>query len=429
MVMVLLAVLLVALGSSGWMAFKKQEETILKEVNRHGADITHYVSRSLAFSVVGYDYQTIQLLLNELITFEDVVSVSVTNAKGKTMGEASKAVPDGSALVIFKEPIRFDNEVVGNLTVGLTTHKIIEDVEQQKESLIKREAVLILLIALGEFMALSYLIVRPVRVISRALQSNVAADGEINGDIDIHSYDEFGELATRFNTMRIQLNNANHMLHAKIEASDQKLRDTNYKLIAQQFELKRINEELKVLSVTDELTGLYNRRQLDTLLRTEVSLALRHGIANSLLIIDIDFFKHVNDAYGHDVGDAVLREVAQVLRQQVRKTDLLCRVGGEEFVVLCKRADIESSLVIAEKLRHAIEYHAIEITQKPIKVTVSIGAATLPNDYGTANADELYKLADTALYFSKQHGRNRSTHYRDTLPVASSTISDSKDIS
>ncbi len=411
MILVLLSVLMMALGINGWLALERQQEGILKETNRYAADITRYVSRSLAFSVVGYDYHTIQLLLNELSKSKDIEYVRVSNVKGKTMAEAGSLHEANEYRVMLHEPIRLDDDIVGHLTIGVSTLSIIRNMEEQRSLLIKRESFIILLIALGEFFALSYIIVRPMGIISRSIGGNVADDGKLVSDIPIQSGDEFGDLARQFNSLRFELNHANERLQSKIEAADNKLLETNQKLLKQSLALKLMNQELQQLSITDALTGLYNRRHFDATTEADIALSHRHGEDNSLLLIDIDFFKNINDEYGHDAGDVVLKEVAAVLREHTRKSDSLCRIGGEEFAILCKRADKNGAMIIAEKLRAAIAAHSVRIGHKNISVTISIGAISIPCEPEIVNVEQFLKCADVALYQSKKRGRNRCTHY------------------
>ena len=142
-------------------------------------------------------------------------------------------------------------------------------------------------------------------------------------------------------------------------------------------------------------------------------MALRLGEGISILVIDIDHFKKINDSYGHQCGDHVLKEVANTLKTCLRKTDILCRVGGEEFVAICKRADKTSANIIGEKLRREIEHCIIDFDGKQIKLTISVGISSA-NDYNDVeDAAMIYRYADIAVYFSKDNGRNRITHFDD----------------
>ncbi|MBE2250256.1 MAG: diguanylate cyclase [Myxococcus sp.] len=173
----------------------------------------------------------------------------------------------------------------------------------------------------------------------------------------------------------------------------------------------RLHAQTVELSMTDALTGVPNRRHLFQQLEAEVNRARRYGTPVSLVMIDIDHFKHLNDAAGHAAGDAALREVTNALKPIVRKVDTLGRYGGEEFVVLLPQVGREEALEVAEKLRRAVEETPFEhgAVQPGGKVTISVGVATLPTD-ATEQA-RLVDAADSALYASKRGGRNRVTGF------------------
>jgi len=411
MVLVLLAVLTVALGTTSWFTIHQQEQNILRETKQHGEDLARIVSQSLAFSIVGYDYHTIQLLLDEITRSHDLGYAKVLSTKGNVMAESGSPPDARTSWTMFTQDIVFDRKTVGQLVLGLDNTGIIKRLEGQKTSLISREALIIVLIALGEFLALSYLIVRPVSIISRSLNQSIDASGRITHQIPIASTDEFGLLASQFNDMREQLNEANSRLQSKIEVADAKLTENNRRLTEQAGELQRMNEELQRLATTDPLTGLYNRRYFSAAVESDLALAVRHGDVNSILALDIDHFKKVNDTYGHQAGDQVLVEVANILTKTLRKTDLVCRMGGEEFVMLCRRTQMRESMAIADKLRKEIEAHAF--TGIDHAVTVSIGIVTFPEGALVRGVDEYVHEADVALYRSKTGGRNRVTHYAE----------------
>jgi diguanylate cyclase (GGDEF)-like protein len=169
--------------------------------------------------------------------------------------------------------------------------------------------------------------------------------------------------------------------------------------------LSKINfinyENLGNLAVTDNLTGLYNRTKLDEILQSELDRSKRFNHTFSLMIIDIDYFKVVNDTYGHQTGDAFLIEITSLLNNNSRSTDILFRWGGEEFIMLCPEADEKNILKYAETLRQKIELHEFKTIGNK---TVSIGITLLKND---DNIDSLVKRADEALYIAKNNGRNQ----------------------
>jgi diguanylate cyclase (GGDEF)-like protein len=171
------------------------------------------------------------------------------------------------------------------------------------------------------------------------------------------------------------------------------------------------NEKLKLLGLTDALTGIHNRRYFMQRLEEEVVRGLRQHLPVSCLFIDIDHFKAFNDLYGHAVGDQVLRYVAEIIKKQMRMSDVLARYGGEEFAVLLTNTDTDLAQEIAERIRLAIANAVLSVSSLPdeLHVTVSIGCTTMFNtdiNNITLLGETLLNAADHALYASKGAGRN-----------------------
>ncbi|NQD37380.1 GGDEF domain-containing protein [Permianibacter sp. IMCC34836] len=154
----------------------------------------------------------------------------------------------------------------------------------------------------------------------------------------------------------------------------------------------------------DALTGVGNRAALEQTLATELGLATRHGSRFSLLLLDLDHFKTINDSYGHAAGDETLRIVARRMQELTRTTDSVFRYGGEEFVILLRNTDVNSAAILAERLRAAVECAPVRCNDTDINVTISSG---LTGYVQGANASQLLEQADRALYRAKQDGRNR----------------------
>ena len=170
--------------------------------------------------------------------------------------------------------------------------------------------------------------------------------------------------------------------------------------------LKARLEESVEMAITDGLTGLHNRRYMDSHLRTLVTQSLQSGRALSMLVADIDFFKSVNDTYGHAAGDNVLKEFAQRFRRNTRGIDLACRLGGEEFVIIMPDTDLARAVQVGERLRATIAAEPFQLApNQTLSVTASVGVATLECRDDTPEA--LFKRADSALYAAKRNGRNR----------------------
>lgn len=408
-ILVLASVLVVTLTLSTLLTLRSQQNQILEETHRRGMELSQLIAQNLAYSVVGYNYHTIELVLHELLENDDIEYVRVVSAKGNTMAEVG-VQELGSHRVTFTHDIRVNNEVVGKLHVRLSTERIVAQLESQQRASFMRQFLVILTIMLAELAALSYIIVRPIGIISRALAGGATA-GTAPQPIPISSKDEFGELATQFNSLHEQLDDAHRKLQSRVDLANEELQRANELLTEQANELRQVNRELQVLTVTDPLTGLYNRRHFEKLMENEVALSIRNDETNSIILIDIDHFKQVNDAHGHVFGDLVLQTVSSAMLHTVRNSDVACRYGGEEFAVILQGTGLAASLVTAERIRKAIAALVLEFEGRSVSVTISVGVATVQSAGmlrpGGLSPKAVVEMADAALYRAKRLGRNR----------------------
>lgn len=171
------------------------------------------------------------------------------------------------------------------------------------------------------------------------------------------------------------------------------------------FLLEASRQRIADLAITDELTGCYNRRHFMERAELELLRARRYGLPMSLILLDADDFKSVNDTHGHQCGDHLLREMALQCRASLRGTDVLARFGGEELLALLPQTDLAGALAIAERIRHRVQALTVLWQGEPVGATVSLGVAAL--HAGHASVDALIRDADLALYEAKRAGRNR----------------------
>lgn len=168
----------------------------------------------------------------------------------------------------------------------------------------------------------------------------------------------------------------------------------------------KLRETLQHKSIRDPLTGLFNRRYMEEFLEQELSRACRKEQPIGILVLDIDYFKHFNDNFGHEAGDIVLREVSIFLRQHVRKSDIVCRYGGEEIVMIMPESSLENTSQRAEQLRQGIKQLELKHRDRSLgTISVSIGVASFPEH--SPRGPELIRAADAALYRAKAEGRDR----------------------
>jgi len=176
--------------------------------------------------------------------------------------------------------------------------------------------------------------------------------------------------------------------------------------IGMAVERAKLFEEISQLAITDDLTGLYNSRHLKRVLGEESKRSIRYGRSFSFIMLDIDFFKKINDTYGHLFGDEILKETASLIKGCLRSMDILARYGGEEFAILLPETDLESALQTAERIRMAVENHDFTSPDgNPVRVTVSQGVTSFPAPDVRDRSDIVAK-ADAALYEAKESGRN-----------------------
>jgi diguanylate cyclase (GGDEF)-like protein len=179
------------------------------------------------------------------------------------------------------------------------------------------------------------------------------------------------------------------------------------------LEAKRLMETLRESTLRDPMTGLHNRRFLEESVDTLIGQAQRNKLPMAFMMLDLDYFKMVNDTYGHDAGDAVLRALAKLLKQSVRSADFVIRYGGEEFLILLQAADAEMACDVAEKIRAAVAELKVQTSGGILQKTISIGISAFPDDSDTFW--QAVKFADVALYHAKETGRNRVVRFTKEL--------------
>jgi diguanylate cyclase (GGDEF)-like protein len=248
-------------------------------------------------------------------------------------------------------------------------------------------------------------------------QTQVIAKGDFSQQVDF-----MGEFSTAFNSMvrgleearsqlqtrEKQLSILNENLRAEIierKQVEEALMEANVRLHHNLEEIEKLQFRLREQAIRDPLTNLFNRRYMEETLERELTTANRERLPVSLMMMDIDYFKRLNDSHGHKMGDQMLQELGRLLQRMIRSRDVACRYGGEEFVIVLPGATLEVAGRRAERVR--IEFSSIRLDNEQIAIscTVSIGIATFPLHAGSG--EELLQAADQAMYAAKHAGRNR----------------------
>lgn len=228
----------------------------------------------------------------------------------------------------------------------------------------------------------------------------------IKSDADLSSYINYTVLP-----LKIDSNAIGYLVANEIKKQDEE----KFHILAQQLllGLKRafLYQSIQELAITDSLTQVLSRRYCLERINEEIERSKKFNYKFSFLMSDIDHFKNFNDHYGHLVGDAILKEVSKAIKENIRQIDLIGRYGGEEFLIILTETDKEQAVAAAQRIRQSIEYRHIRVYDEDLKVTISIGVSTFPDD--ARNVKSLIEKADSALYQAKQTGRNRVCIYSD----------------
>ena len=235
----------------------------------------------------------------------------------------------------------------------------------------------------------------------------------LNISIPMQSEDEIGLLTQHFNKMSARLYDLISDLEERVDVRTMELSNVNKDLRKRLEEINRLQAELKEQSIRDPLTNAYNRRYMMEMLEKELSRAKRENKPLSLIMIDIDHFKNINDKFGHQAGDQILKRLVALITALIRKEDIICRYGGEEFMVILPNASVSDAKNRAEDFRLACEKMIISFNNQPMLFTISLGV--VGSNQSSIDSNELMKKADEALYLAKASGRNCVSIYNEPL--------------
>ena len=264
---------------------------------------------------------------------------------------------------------------------------------------------LIILAGIGSSVILSRQLSQPLRALMRVARDMV--DGNTNIRVVVEAEDEIGELGWAFNDMAEAIETRERDLR-ELAASLEK------KVSQRTEELRLRNEELSQIAASDPLTKINNRRRFFELAETEYKRAKRYHHPLSLILVDADHFKEINDTHGHQIGDQVLANLAQFFEKNIRSIDIVARYGGEEFIILMPEIDCPSAVQIAERLRQSIAESPVAEADHKIMLTISLGVACWQSETSLSFDSLLYR-ADKALYQAKRDGRNRVTVWEGSM--------------
>ncbi len=394
-----------------------QKQRIADEMRRSGQERVSMISEAVANLLVGYDYSNMESLAERIVQQQDVQHLIIRNRDDKVMVARNKpSLPDQTTLS-FTAPVQFSGDVIGRVDLELSLARVETEINRIYFDVVLQQISFGLFLGLLIYFAASHVIVKPIARISEHMKQSLGSKFDTMPEqLPLTSHDEIGDLTRIFNNLNRKIFEVQQQLRDKIDLAGSALMKTNEQLQQRSMELELRSQDLEKaldlvekLAVTDSLTDLRNRRYFDDNLAASFARAQRFNEPLSLILVDIDYFKNINDTYGHAAGDTILQALANIFKSRTRETDICARLGGDEFAFLLYRANREDGLAFAEGL--LAKAHQLKFTfhEQPIEIGLSIGIACNWDDIHSIEA--IYGAADEAMYEAKRRGRNQVVAY------------------
>ncbi len=367
------------------------------------------VSDSIATSLWQYNQTQLNSLITGLIKMPIIAGVDVFDKNGQTLISKQFYSPTSVPMSIFETrselnwQLNQENVFLGTLVLYSSSEVVLDRV-LFGFSLIAITAIIKLSLLFWLFIwAFDRYLARPLKeLMSQVDTIQLSSDINQRINLSIIENNELKQLQNHMNNMLSAMQNDRQRLIEDEENKRNWLEDAVNKRTA---ELQILNEKLKKLATIDSLTGVLNRGSFFESAQHLLILSQRQKSSASLILMDLDLFKNINDTYGHFSGDQVLIHFSQTIQSLLRKSDLVGRLGGEEFAIFLSDTNLNDAFQLADKLRKTIANTSIEVDRKTISYTVSLGVeSSVPKDQ---SIDELYKRADIKLYGAKGKGRDR----------------------
>lgn len=401
--------LLVGVSILGFFKLQQDSQNIYHAASNSGQERISLIAKSLSNLLAGYDYTNMEALAESIVAAPDVLILRITNRYGKIVVERTNQNLnlDGQSLS-FSAPVLFGTETIGSVEMLVSTNKLEAAIQKSFRGIMLWMGSVVLFLGVLIYVAGSHVLLAPIAKIRNRMQEIVAhPDGELQ-IMEVSGSDELADLASIFNKVQTSLYRHRQQLKARVQIADENLTKVNQELTLRSRELEQMVTLSQQLATTDSLTGLHNRRFLDENLGSVFALAKRHGDPLCLVLLDIDFFKQINDERGHASGDEVLKQLGELIRFSIRDSDISARMGGDEFAFVLPRITVRQGNVFATNLLEKTRAHSfILFNGNRLNVTVSMGVVELSDDIHSVEA--LYGAADRALYESKHRGRNQVT--------------------
>lgn len=383
-------------------------------IDKAGQSVANATASGAASLVAGYDYGNLEILVKNVARQANVIRVVVSNQEGRVMTRAGQK--EGGGFRRFNSLISFDGRTIGKVTVDVSTAALENALSALYWRVLVEQIIFGAILGLIVYLFTARGIVSPIHRLTMAMEEAVDKEGSfIARDLEVKSGDEIGRLVSVFNTLNKSLASYHDRLQGKIDLANQELREKNIELGGRTRELEHALEMLSAMATTDWLTELPNRRKFDETLTRMFHQSERFQEDVTLVLLDIDHFKLINDEHGHGAGDQVLRDIGAILQNGARKSDMPARLGGDEFGVILYHTNAAEAEVFVRKFMASVRTHEFSYEGTRLHVTLSIGIAQYSSSAGTTQG--LYYAADKALYLAKNSGRDCHKVYSESAEL------------
>lgn len=405
-----------------------ERQRIVDEMRQSGQERAELLAEAVANLLIAYDYSNMESLAERVVEQQDVQQVVIRNQQGKVMVIRNAFARENRETLSFDASVLFDGNPIGRVSLDLSLARLEADIVRTYRQVIMEQVIFGLLLGLLIYLTTSRVIVKPITRISQHMQAILATDdASAPHNLTITSQDEIGELAHIFNELNAKVREAQGRLRDKIHLADSALLQSNAQLQQRTEELERRGQDLEhalylveKLAITDSLTELRNRRYFDDSLASAFARAQRFNESMTLALVDVDYFKKINDTHGHAAGDTVLQSLADLFRERTRETDIAARMGGDEFAFLLFHASRQQGELFSQEVLERARRLEFTFNGEVVRLGLSIGLAC--NQDGIQSVEALYGVADEALYEAKRRGRNQVVAYpfkpKQTPPTA-----------
>lgn len=385
-----------------WNTFNFVENQAKEDLDNRHKIVVELIQQISSNSMFSEEYDDLQQYIEQISQDPEIFNIAILNRSGVIIAHSQFDKVGEKMHEKFSSPHHYwvtkQISKFGFLEIEFSLERITKQLQKARQLGIGIAMAGMIVIAISGLMfgfLLTHKLGSLTKVISKFKESGEYSYVEISGS------DEIATLSRAFNHMGNKINDYIDRIESDKDLLEVRVAERTKELEDAKQKMAEVNSRLESMAITDHLTGLFNRIKIEESMETEYLRRMRYRTSFSVVLLDIDKFKNVNDTYGHDVGDSTLVTLSNILSNHVRKIDIVGRWGGEEFIVVCPGTDINGAAILAENLRNEIEKSEFDIVGT---ITCSFGVAEMRDD---EMLKELIKRSDVGLYLAKAQGRNR----------------------